>query len=58
MSGNPIYGQAHPDNTSLRGKWRHTSVLPTVLPTHMYVLAPDHLWYLLLRPKGVGKVDI
>ena len=24
----------------------------------MYVLAPDHLWYLSLRPKGVGKVDI
>ena len=24
----------------------------------MYVLAPDHLWYLSLRPKGVGEVDI
>jgi hypothetical protein len=22
----------------------------------MYVLAPDHLWYLSLRPKGVGEV--
>ena len=24
----------------------------------MYVLAPDHLWYLSLRPKGVGEVDV
>ena len=24
----------------------------------MYVLAPDHLWYLSLRPKGVGEVSI
>jgi len=24
----------------------------------MYVLAPDHLWYLSLRPKGVGQVDV
>ena len=57
-TGNPIYGQAYPGNTSLRGKWRNTSVLPTVFPTHMYALAPDHLWYLSLRPKGVGEVDI
>ena len=24
----------------------------------MYVLAPDHLWYLSLRPRGVGAVDV
>ena len=24
----------------------------------MYVLAPDHLWYLSLRPRGVGEVDV
>jgi choline monooxygenase len=24
----------------------------------MYVLAPDHVWYLSLRPKGVGEVMV
>ncbi len=52
------YGRAHADNTSLEGDWRHTSVMPTVFPCHMYVLAPDHLWYLSLRPKGVGEVNV
>ena len=52
------YGQAHPDNTRLDGVWRSTSVLPTVFPSHMYVLAPDHLWYLSLRPRGTGQVDV
>jgi len=52
------YGNAHPDNSRLEGAWRHTSVLPNVYPTHMYVLAPDHLWYLSLRPNGVGKVKV
>lgn len=52
------YGRAHADNTSLEGDWRHTSVMPTIFPCHMYVLAPDHLWYLSLRPKGVGEVNV
>lgn len=56
--GDATYGQAHPDNTRLEGDWRITSILPTVFPSHMYVLAPDHLWYLSLRPKGVGQVDV
>lgn len=55
---NAVYGLAHPDNKRLTGKWRHTSILPTVFPAHMYVLAPDHLWYLSLRPKGVGEVHV
>jgi hypothetical protein len=33
-------------------------VLPTIFPTHMYVLAPDHLWYLSLRPEGTGQVHL
>ncbi len=57
-TGNATYGQAHPDNTTLEGEWRNTSVLPTVFPAHMYVLAPDHLWYLSLRPRGIGQVDV
>ena len=32
--------------------------MPTVFPTHMYVLAPDHLWYLTLMPKGTGQVHV
>lgn len=55
---NAKYGRAHATNTRLEDKWRHTSILPTVFPTHMYVLAPDHLWYLSLRPKGVGEVHV
>ena len=55
---NAKYGRAHPANTRLAGKWRHTSILPTIFPSHMYVLAPDHLWYLSLRPKGVGEVHL
>lgn len=55
---NATYGRAHPSNTRLDGKWRFTSILPTIFPTHMYVLAPDHLWYLSLRPKGVGEVQV
>jgi choline monooxygenase len=52
------YGRAHPDNTALEGHWRYTSVMPTVYPAHMYVLAPDHLWYLSLRPQGVDHVHV
>lgn len=52
------YGRAHPDNKRLDGVWRYTSVMPTVYPTHMYVLAPDHLWYLSLRPRGTSEVDV
>jgi len=52
------YGRAHKDNTALDGRWRYTSVMPTVYPSHMYVLAPDHLWYLSLQPRGHGQVDV
>jgi phenylpropionate dioxygenase-like ring-hydroxylating dioxygenase large terminal subunit len=52
------YGLAHQDNKSLTGEWRRTSVMPTIFPTHMYVLAPDHLWYLTLMPKGTGQVTV
>jgi choline monooxygenase len=52
------YGLAHKDNTVLEGKWRYTSVMPTIYPTHMIVIAPDHLWYLSLRPKGGGQVHV
>ena len=55
---NARYGRAHASNTRLEGKWRYTSILPTIYPTHMYVLAPDHLWYLSLRPKGAGEVHV
>lgn len=57
-SEDAAYGRAHRDNTVLEGPWRYTSVMPTVYPSHMYVLAPDHLWYLSLRPRGTGQVDV
>ena len=52
------YGLAAESNDYLEGRWRHTSIMPTVFPAHMYVLAPDHVWYLSLRPKGVGEVMV
>jgi phenylpropionate dioxygenase-like ring-hydroxylating dioxygenase large terminal subunit len=52
------YGRAHPSNTRLEGHERHTTVMPSVFPAHMYVLAPDHLWYLSLRPKSIGEVHV
>jgi choline monooxygenase len=55
--GAPV-GNAHPDNRSLEGKWRNISVMPTVFPGHMFVLAPDHLWYLCLQPLGSQRVAI
>lgn len=57
-TGTAPVGTAHPDNTSLTGKWRNISVMPTVFPSHMYVLAPDHLWYLALQPDGPGCTRI
>lgn len=51
-------GNAHPDNTRLAGDQRRTSILPTVFPSHMYALAPDHLWYLSLQPVDCDHVHI
>ena len=53
-----LVGTAHKNNKILKGKWRHTSILPTIFPSHMYSLAPDHLWYLSLQPNGTGRVNI
>lgn len=53
-----VVGNAHPNNKRLTGEWRNTSVLGIVFPAHLIVLAPDHLWYLSLRPKGVGEVHV
>ena len=52
------YGVAPPANTRLEGLARRTSLMPTVFPSHMYVLAPDHLWYLSLQPVAVDRVRI
>lgn len=52
------YGLAADANDYLEGRWRYTTIMPTVFPAHMYVLAPDHVWYLSLRPKGVGEVHV
>lgn len=51
-------GTAHPKNKHLKGKWRYTSVLPTIFPSHMITLAPDHFWYLSIQPNGADKVSI
>lgn len=53
-----LVGNAHPDNTHLKGDKRRTSILPTVFPSHMFSLAPDHLWYLSLQPVACDRVHI
>lgn len=55
--GAPV-GRAHDTNTRLQGRARYTSVMPTIFPSHMYVLAPDHLWYLALQPDGPSRTRI
>jgi phenylpropionate dioxygenase-like ring-hydroxylating dioxygenase large terminal subunit len=52
------YGRAHPSNTRLEGRWRYTTVMPTIYPALMYILAPDHMWYLTLRPRSVDEVRV
>lgn len=52
------YGRAHPDNKHLTDEWRYTTLMPTVFPCHMYIMAPDHMWYLSLRPKSVDEVHV
>jgi phenylpropionate dioxygenase-like ring-hydroxylating dioxygenase large terminal subunit len=51
-------GNAHPDNDYLDGDWRRTTALITIYPSHMITLTPGYFWYLVLRPRGVGQVDI
>ncbi|MCB1899131.1 MAG: Rieske 2Fe-2S domain-containing protein, partial [Rhodocyclaceae bacterium] len=51
-------GNAHPDNDYLEGDWRRTTALVTIYPSHMITLTPGYFWYLVLRPRGVDKVDI
>lgn len=51
-------GTAHADNKRLIGEQRNMSLMPTIFPSHMYVLAPDHLWYLSLQPEETDHVHI
>jgi len=52
------YGVAAPGNTHLTGDLRHTCIMPTVFPATMFVLAPDHLWWLSLMPEAVDRVHV
>jgi phenylpropionate dioxygenase-like ring-hydroxylating dioxygenase large terminal subunit len=51
-------GTAHPDNRHLEGRWRHTTALITVYPSHLITLTPGYFWYLSLRPEAVDRVQI
>ena len=51
-------GNAHPENDYLDGDWRRTTALITIYPSHMITLTPGYFWYLVLRPRGVGQVEI
>ncbi|SDN70675.1 SRPBCC family protein [Ensifer sp. YR511] len=49
-------GNAHPSNTRLQGRWRNTTALLTLYPSHLITLTPGYFWYLSLHPKGAGQV--
>ncbi|MGE0240603.1 MAG: aromatic ring-hydroxylating dioxygenase subunit alpha [Parvibaculaceae bacterium] len=51
-------GNAHPSNTRLEGKWRKTSALLSIYPSHLITLTPGYFWYLQLHPKGPGQVHM
>jgi phenylpropionate dioxygenase-like ring-hydroxylating dioxygenase large terminal subunit len=51
-------GNAHPANTRLEGKWRRTTALLALYPSHLITLTPGYFWYLSLHPKGVGQVHM
>ena len=51
-------GNAHPDNTALEGDWRKTMALLSIYPTQLISLTPGYFWYLILSPRGVGRVHI
>jgi choline monooxygenase len=51
-------GNAHPANTRLEGKWRKTTALLAIYPSHLITLTPGYFWYLCLHPKGVGQVHM
>jgi phenylpropionate dioxygenase-like ring-hydroxylating dioxygenase large terminal subunit len=52
------YGLAHPTNTAIAGRVAlHLGDADGVPDAHVRAGA-DHLWYLSLRPRGTGKVDV
>ena len=51
-------GNAHPDNTRLEGRWRKTTALLAIYPSHLITLTPGYFWYLSLHPKGTGRVQM
>ncbi len=51
-------GLAHPGNSRLEGRWRRTSLMICIYPSHVITLAPDHLWSLSLLPNGTGEVKV
>ena len=51
-------GNAHPTNTRLEGKWRKTTALLAIYPSHLITLTPGYFWYLSLHPKGTGQVSM
>lgn len=52
------YGIAHSSNTRLEGRWRYTSVLPLIFPSHAFVLAPDMIFGLSAVPKGLAETHL
>ena len=47
---------AHPTNTHLEGRWRRTTALLAIYPSHLITLTPGYFWYLSLHPKGTDQV--
>jgi len=57
-SSNTGWGNAHPDNSWLKGDYRKRIMLLCVYPAHTIQLQPDMLWYLSIQPAGTEQVRI
>ena len=45
-----------PTTSVLEGRWRKTTALLAIYPSHLVTLTPGYFWYLSLHPKGTGQV--
>ncbi len=45
-------------STLLEGHWRRTTGLLAIYPNHLVMLTPGCFWYLVVTPRGMGKVHM
>ena len=48
----------HRRATLLEGRWGRTAGLLAIDPNHLVMLTPGCFWYLVVIPRGMGKVHM